>query len=228
MNFLVLDGETCNTPKIDGQLDVKNGQVYDLGGMVINEYGEEKTRFSFVNSDVFFGMPNQMREAYFSDKIPQYIKDINMGIRQVLNTWQIWKRIRQICKEYNVQAIVAHNAYFDITTLNATLRYQTKSFKRYFLPYKMKVIDSLKIARKVFGKDPNYIKFCQDNGYMTNTTKPRPRLTAEVLWRYISNNPEFIESHTGLEDVEIESKIFAACLEKIRFKRHLTSLKKVV
>jgi len=216
MNFLVLDGETCNTPKIDGQLDVKNGQVYDLGGMVIDEYGNEKTRFSVINGDVFFGMPNQMREAYYSDKIPQYIKEINMGKRKVLNTWQIVKMVRAICKEYKVQAIVAHNAYFDIQTLNATMRYQTKSMLRYFFPYGMKVIDSLKIARKVFGKDKDYIKFCQDNGYMTNTKTPRPRLTAEVLWRYISNNNEFIESHTGFEDVEIESKIFVKCLDKIR------------
>ena len=216
MNFLVLDGETCNTPKIDGQLDVKNGQVYDLGGMVIDEYGNEKTRFSVINGDVFFGMPNQMREAYYSDKIPQYIKEINMGKRKVLNTWQIVKMVRGICKEYKVQAIVAHNAYFDIQTLNATMRYQTKSMLRYFFPYGMKIIDSLKIARKVFGKDKDYIKFCQDNGYMTNNKTPRPRLTAEVLWRYISNNNEFIESHTGFEDVEIESKIFTKCLDKIR------------
>lgn len=216
MNFLVLDGETCNTPKIDGQLDVKNGQVYDLGGMVIDEYGNEKTRFSVVNGDVFFGMPNQMREAYYNDKIPQYIKEINMGKRKVLNTWQIVKMVRSICKEYKVQAIVAHNAYFDIQTLNATMRYQTKSMLRYFFPYGMKIIDSLRIARKVFGKDKDYIKFCQDNGYMTNNKTPRPRLTAEVLWRYISNNNEFIESHTGFEDVEIESKIFAKCLDKIR------------
>lgn len=216
MNFLVLDGETCNTPKIDGQLDVKNGQVYDLGGMVIDEYGHEKMRFSVVNEDVFFRMPDQMKEAYYSEKIPQYIKDINSGKRKVVNTWQMWKMVQSICKEYKIQAIVAHNAYFDIQTLNATMRYQTKSAKRYFLPYKINIIDSLKVARKVFSKDNDYIQFCKDNGYMTNTKTPRPRLTAEVLWRYISNDNDFIESHTGFEDVEIESKIFSKCLDKIR------------
>jgi len=216
MNFLVLDGETCNTPKINGQLDVKNGQVYDLGGMVIDEHGQEKMRFSVVNEDVFFRMPIQMKEAYYSEKIPQYINEINMGKRKVVNTWQMWRMVQNICKEYNVQAIVAHNAYFDIQTLNATMRYQTKSVKRYFLPYKMNIIDSLKVARKVFSKDNDYIQFCKENGYMTNTKTPRPRLTAEVLWRYISNNNDFIESHTGFEDVEIESKIFSKCLDKIR------------
>ena len=80
----------------------------------------------------------------------------------------------------------------------------------------MPIIDSLKIARKVYGKDPDYIKFCQDNGYMTDTKVPRPRLTAEVLWRYISNDINFIESHTGLEDVRIEKEIFISCVEKLR------------
>lgn len=216
MNFLVLDGETCNTPKVNGQLDVKNGQVYDLGGIVIDEYGNEKMRFSVVNKDVFYGMPAQMNEAFYSDKIPKYIEDINNNKRVVLDTWKIRRLVHDICKIYNVQAIVAHNAYFDVQTLNATLRYQTKSFKRYFLPYNIPVIDSLKVARKVYGKNEDYINFCQNNNYMTNNKVPRPRLTAEVLWKYISTDNEFIESHTGFEDAEIESKIFVKCLEILR------------
>lgn len=216
MNFLVLDGETCNTPKVNGQLDVKNGQVYDLGGVVIDEYGDEKMRFSVVNKDVFYGMPAQMNEAFYSDKIPKYIEDINNNKRIVLDTWKIRRLVHDICKIYNVQAIVAHNAYFDVQTLNATLRYQTKSFKRYFLPYNIPVIDSLKVARKVYGKNEDYINFCQSNNYMTNNKVPRPRLTAEVLWKYISTDNEFIESHTGFEDAEIESKIFVKCLEILR------------
>jgi len=216
MNFLVLDGETCNTPKVNGQLDVKNGQVYDLGGIVIDEYGDEKMRFSVVNKDVFYGMPAQMNEAFYSDKIPKYIEDINNNKRVVLDTWRIRRLVHDICKIYNIQAIVAHNAYFDVQTLNATLRYQTKSFKRYFLPYNIPVIDSLKVARKVYGKNEDYINFCQSNNYMTNNKVPRPRLTAEVLWKYISTDNEFIESHTGFEDAEIESKIFVKCLEILR------------
>jgi hypothetical protein len=82
----------------------------------------------------------------------------------------------------------------------------------------MKVIDSLALAKKVFGADPQYIAFCKENGYMTNHATPRPRFTAEVLWRYISKNNDFIESHTGLKDVEIEKEIFTKCLEALRHK----------
>lgn len=218
MNFLVLDSETCNTPMIDGQLDVKNGQVYDLGGAVIDEYGNEKDRFSVVNEDVFFRMSEQMNEAYYSDKMPQYVADMRMGNHKIVDTWGMYKTVKEMCKKHNIQAVVAHNAKFDIQTLNATMRYQTKSRKRYFLPYGMKVIDSLKLSKKVFGNDPQYIAFCKENGYMTNHAIPRPRFTAEVLWRYISNNNDFVESHTGLKDVEIEKEIFTKCLEALRAK----------
>ena len=218
MHFLVFDGETCNTPKIDGQLDVKNGQVYDLGGAVIDEFGNEKERFSVVNEDVFFRMPEQMKEAYYAEKIPQYLEDMRMGNHKIVDTWGMYKVVKELCDKYNVQAIVAHNARFDIQTLNATMRYQTKSRKRYFIPYGMKVIDSLALAKRVFGADPQYITFCKENGYMTNHKNPRPRFTAEVLWRYISNNNDFIESHTGLKDVEIEKEIFTKCLEALRAK----------
>lgn len=218
MNFMVFDGETCNTPKIDGQLDVKNGQVYDLGGAIIDEYGDEKARFSVVNEDVFFGMPEQMESAYYADKIPQYLEDMRMGNHKIVDTWGMYNLVKELCKRYDVKAMVAHNARFDIQTLNATMRYQTKSRKRYFFPYGMKIIDSLKLARKVFGSDPQYIAFCQENGYMTKHSIPRPQLTAEVLWRYISNNNDFVESHTGLKDVEIEKEIFTKCLEALRVK----------
>lgn len=212
MRYMMLDGETCNTPKINGQLDVQNGQNYDLGLMVIDDNGHEYESISMVNEDVFFGMPDAMREAYYADKIPQYIDDMRMGKRTIVNTWQMYKKFHALCRKYNVDAIIAHNARFDINTLNATMRYQTKSKCRWFLPYNMKVIDTMKLANNTVAKTPEYIKWCKDNNYMTNHLVPRPRVTAEILYRYITGDNDFTESHTGLEDVKIEKEIFLYCM----------------
>lgn len=209
--YLFMDGETAETPKVDGKLDVKNGQNYDLGLMVIDDEGKEYERVSLVNEDVFFRMPDSMREAYYAEKIPQYLDDMRMGKRKIVNTWQMYRIFHELCAKYNIEGVIAHNAFFDVNTLNATMRYQTKSRVRWFLPYGMKVIDTLKMAQETFGKDPEYIAWCKENGYMTNHAVPRPRLTAEVLYRYITGNNEFAESHTGLEDVMIEKEIFMAC-----------------
>lgn len=48
---------------------------------------------------------------------------------------------------------------------------------------------------------PTYKKFCQENGYIQANGVPRK--TAEIVWRFISGNTDFEESHTGLEDVLI-------------------------
>lgn len=206
--YLFMDSETAETNVVNGQLDVANGQVYDLGLMVIDENGKIYDQISMVNEDVFFRMPESMRNAYFADKIPQYLVDIRMGKRKIVNSWQMYKIFAEMCRKYEVSAVVAHNAFFDVKVLNSTMRYQTKSRVRWFLPWGVEVIDTLKLARNTFVTDPKYVEWCKENGYMTNHATPRPRLTAEILYRYITGDNEFVESHTGLEDVQIEADIF--------------------
>ena len=80
--------------------------------------------------------------------------------------------------------------------------------------YNTEIWDTLKMARQTIGKQESYIAWCVNNGYLTKHKVPRVRLTAEILYRYLSGNKDFIESHTGLEDVIIETKIMAHCLRQ--------------
>lgn len=212
--YMVYDTEVCNCPKIDGQLDVANGQVYDLGIQIVDKDGFVYDEYSIVNGDVFWGMPDAMREAYFADKRPQYVKDILAGKRQVMNTWQMYKLVRNLCEKYNIKACIAHNARFDIKVLNATLRYQTKSKRRWFFPYEMPLWDTMKMANDTICKQKRYIEFCKENGYMTNHATPQVRKTAEIIWRYLTDDNSFEEEHTGLADVTIEAQIFAECVRQ--------------
>ena len=70
------------------------------------------------------------------------------------------------------------------------------------------------MANDVVAKTPTYRKFCFDNGYVTSHKTPRPQVKAEVIYRYITGDNDFIESHTGLEDVLIEKEILAYCFSK--------------
>ena len=212
--YLVFDTEVCNCPKIDGQLDVANGQVYDLGIQIVDKDGFVYDEYSIVNGDVFWGMPDAMKEAYFADKRPQYVADILAGNRKVLNTWQMYKLVRELCEEYDVKACIAHNARFDIKVLNATMRYQTKSRCRWFFPYGMQIWDTMKMANDTICKQKRYIQFCNENGYMTNHATPQVRKTAEIIWRYLMDDVTFEEEHTGLADVAIEAQIFAECVRQ--------------
>jgi hypothetical protein len=52
------------------------------------------------------------------------------------------------------------------------------------------------------------------------TANNQPRKTAEILYRYISGNIDFDESHTGLEDVLIEVQILAYCYRQHKAMPH--------
>ena len=95
--------------------------------------------------------------------------------------------------------------------LNSTMRYQTKSKKRYFLPYNMPVIDTMKMAQNTICKTSEYVEFCKQNDLMTNHPTPRPRATAEAIWRFLTQNVDFQEEHTGVGDTAIEAAIYAYC-----------------
>ena len=55
-----------------------------------------------------------------------------------------------------------------------------------------------------------YVAFCVANGYMTKANKPQTK--AETLFRYITNNNDFIEDHMALEDSRIELDILMRAL----------------
>ena len=68
------------------------------------------------------------------------------------------------------------------------------------------------MARDVSEKMPTYKRFCEDNNFMTKNNQCR--FTAEVIYRYLTNDLEFEESHTGLEDTLIEKDILAFCIKQ--------------
>ena len=207
---LVLDTETANTIQDENGLDMSNVLFYDLGFQLVDSHGRTYgKKFSFVNSDIFTHEAELMQSAYYAKKIPQYRADLASGKRILANTYEIRKALVDIINKYDCKFVCAHNARFDYNSLNNTQRWTTKSRFRYFLPYGLEWWDTLKMARSVMGKMPTYQRFCTENGYTTKTGKPR--FTAEICYTFITKDNTFVESHTGLEDVEIETEILRYC-----------------
>lgn len=207
---IVLDTETANTIQDENGLDMSNVLFYDLGFQLVDSHGRTYgKKFSFVNSDIFTHEAELMQSAYYAKKIPQYRADLASGKRILANTYEIRKALVDIINKYDCKFVCAHNARFDYNSLNNTQRWTTKSRFRYLLPYGLEWWDTLKMARSVMGKMPTYQRFCAENGYTTKTG--RPRFTAEICYRFITKDNTFVESHTGLEDVEIETEILRYC-----------------
>ena len=199
--ILMIDTETTN--------DLECPIVYDVGYQIFTLADGVLCEKSFVNADVFCDA-ELMASAYFADKINSYWEEIRDGQRILRKWFNIKKELAEDCQRFGVQFACAHNSAFDNRALNTTQRYITTSKYRYFLPYRIVWLDTLKMARKLLKNNDSYGEFCYENGYLT--TRGCRRYTAEIIYRWLSGEAEFVEAHTGLEDVKIERQIFEYCI----------------
>ena len=202
--FIVIDTETTNS--IDDPL------CYDVGFAVVDILGNVYENHSFVVADIFLDK-ELMSYAYFADKIPQYWADIKNGKRELKTFFNIKKAFADCVKRHGVKIVLAHNARFDYRSLNLTQRYLTSSKYRYFFPFGVEIWDTLKMSRMVLNGVDEYGEFCYNNDFLTK--RGQRRYTAEILYRYLTKNLAFEESHTGLEDCEIEAQILMDCLKSM-------------
>ena len=202
--YIVFDTETAN--------GLDNPLVYDIGGAVVDKMGIVYATFSFVIYEIFCGMKDLMQSAYYAEKIPMYEKQIANGERQIVKYATAKRHIAKLAKEYNVKAMIAHNARFDYRSTATTQRYLTKSKYRFFLPYGIELWDTMKMAQDTICKQKGYVEWCKANNQICKNGQVRSK--AETIYRYISGQDDFIEEHTGLADVMIEKEIFAHCIRQ--------------
>lgn len=209
--YLTIDTETTN--------GFDDPMVYDIGGCIHDKKGNVMETFSFIIYETFCGMKDLMASAYYAEKIPMYQEQIDKGERKIVKFATAKRHIKALCEKYNVKAIIAHNMRFDYRSTTRTQRYLTKSKYRFFLPYGIPLWDTLKMAQDTICKQWTYKEWCYKNGFLTKNG--RVRATAEILYKYVSGDIDFKESHTGLEDVLIEKEIFAKCFAQHKPMRKL-------
>ena len=199
--FIVIDTETTNS--MDDPL------VYDCGFAVVDINGNVYEQHSYVIAEIFYNN-DYMQSAYYANKRNIYLNDIQRGTRKVRSFFEVWRTFSATIKKYNVNIVLAHNARFDYNALNTTLRVLSCSRYRYFIPYNVALWDTLRMSRAVLKDNTEYQYFCDYYDYIT--ARGQLRFTAEIIYRFITNQHDFIEAHTGLEDVLIEKEIFVYCI----------------
>lgn len=113
-----------------------------------------------------------------------------------------------IIQKYNIKRVWAYNCTFDKSALN-----------RLFGDEKFSVISSMVefcdiipaiLHTKLLNKE--YINFCKKNGFITE--KGNIQTKAEVVYKFLTNNLNFEEEHTGLADVQIETQILITAMKE--------------
>ena len=199
--YLVIDTETCNT--------IEQPLVYDIGYAICDRHGNIEVERSFVVAEVFIDMADVMKSAYYAEKLPKYWEDLKNGKRVMKSLFNIRRQLLEDIKTYKVKNIGAYNMGFDKRALNNTIRFCSQSYMRWFFPYGMKYICIWNMACQTLLNTSTYIKFAEKNGLASE--KNNILTSAESTYKFLTKDVNFIEEHTGLEDVKIEIEIMAKC-----------------
>ena len=200
-NNFVTDTETANS--------VEQPLPYDIGYKITDCHQNELVRRSFLVAEIYYNHKDLMQSAYYADKLPQYEEEVKRGERIIASIYTIRKTILEDMKKYNITVVYAYNMSFDKNAINNDIRYITKSKYRYFFPYGTEFRCIWHMACQVLLARPSFIKFALANGYVS--PKGNILTNAEVCYRYITGNTDFVEQHKGIDDVDIETEILFAC-----------------
>lgn len=201
---LILDVETAGRNSNETLVyDVGFTACERLGGLVVDSG-------SFIVADVFYGLPELMSTAYYSNKVPYYNKAIYFSEHEVKTFAEVKNILARVVEKYDIKRVYAYNCSFDVNALNGTSKFFGLGAK--FFPRKLQYCDIWHMSCQTICNTEKYRKFAEKNGFVS--AKGNIQTGAEVVYRYLINEVSFEESHTGLEDVKIESSILQAVLKR--------------
>ena len=195
--YLVLDTEA---------LGLDNPTVYEIGYVIATADGKILCERDYLIKQVYEN-EELFQSAYYANKRPLYDQKLADGIAKAVYWGYAMEVLASDIERYGVSNLYAYNSKFDMGAIEHT----NKQFGAKARPTADGIVDIMWFISKIV-KTEEYKEFCRVNGYMTNHRKPQPQKKAETLYRYLTNNTDFIEDHMGLEDSRIEWNILRVAL----------------
>jgi DNA polymerase III epsilon subunit-like protein len=183
--------------------------VYDFGYVIHDKAGNVFCKKDFLIKEIFTDA-TLMNGAYFKNKtFSFYIPQIQLGFMRLVSWFDAMQEFKSDIAEFNVTTLAAYNIGFDFNAMAETnfLCGSGKVLEK-ALPY----IDIWQFACETLLKSKTYKKFATDNGWISSAGNIKTG--AEFAYRYICNDPTFIENHTALDDAEIETEILTFCFDR--------------
>lgn len=198
-NVIVLDTETTSLDK---------PFCYDCSWVVMNK--EDGTILDFkvnVVEQVWHNLP-LFESAYYKEKRSKYVEMMRKH-DAVMDKWgYIMRKLKTDIVKYSVSEVYAYNSDFD----DKVISYNCDWFKCNNPLETVPIYDIWGYASEFITGSADYKKFCEDNERFTDTGNYKG--SAEVVYQFLMNDPDFIEEHMGLFDSEIESAILWECISR--------------
>lgn len=184
-----------------------NHIVYDTGLLVVDKDGNEYEHFSFLTKGIFDDI-KLMATAFYARRYNKYLEEIASGETKVVEWRTVLETIQKLVTDHNITTVAAYNENFDNNGMENTTNHFYEN--RNWIPENVNHFCIWNAACSTIF-DETYIKTAREKGWLTD--KDNVKTSAEMAYRYITNDHDFEEAHTGLEDCRIEAKILAYILK---------------
>lgn len=198
MNIVVFDTETVSLEK---------PFCYNIGYTIVNtESRKHLIKRDYVVEQVWHN-PMLFITAYYADKREIYVKAMRSRKTIMAKYGYICQAMIRDFIKYEVVGAYAFNSPFD----DKVFTYNSDWFKCNN-PFDNIPIFDIRGYVHQFMVNDDFKEFCENYGYFTGSGNYST--TAEVMYRYLTGNTEFIEDHTALSDSEIEAEILLECFKR--------------
>lgn len=188
--YMTIDTETV------GGASTPTG-AYNYGGVIHDKTGHIYATFSILVMEHYDEIA---KDDYAKRNFPIYRERLDKGdITAVASEDDAMQIIRNLCRFYHVDYVMAYNTGFDFC--------KTKCKE---LLDEFEFIDIYLMALQTITHLKSYRQFCVDNEKWSASGKTCST-TAESVFGFINQNAQYVEEHTALNDALIEMAIFARC-----------------
>ena len=210
--LLFVDTETI------GSLFVKESVLpFEIGVKVFDNEEQKIVKEKSYLIRRFFNNKYIMLSTFSATKYPNYFEKLENDKRyKNCSVNDFAQDLTKIINRYNIKIMVAHNGLFD----KLAIARLCEEFGTDNPIEKLDLLDTMEIS-KVITYSKDYTNYCLKYEEIKNsinesafiTKSGRVRTTAQAIYCYISNNENFEEKHTGLEDIDIEIEIYLKSME---------------
>jgi len=232
--ILVLDTET---------ISIEKRFIYDVGWSVM-EFCEKLQKYVAIVKrqyiiKQFYECKPLFETAYYSSKKVNYTRLLR-GRKAKLKHWgHAMRRLESDIAEHNIDSYFAYNVDFDrkafifssefLNSINplknlqpydiwtiASNIHHSEGYQNFVRSWHNKYLEDRKVYKKLSWLEKQQTKINNRHGiseagnFVTN---------AEMTYAYLINDLEYVEEHTSLQDVEIESDILNYCIDLIDTKQ---------
>lgn len=197
---MLTDTETCDFKQI----------VMELSYAIINQKFAKIEEKCFIIKEVWEN--EEYRNGIFSkSKLEHWQEMLDTGIAKLISVYDLYRLINKTIKDEGIEIFGAYNAQFDIRAiLNTYHRFgidKNPNYQNENQLLKLNIMCLWRYATNIYCTE-DYVNWAIINKKFTD--KGKIQSNAQAIYQYLSQNNQFIETHFGIEDLQIEYTIYVA------------------